>query len=162
MHSLVFKDMEEFKARWQQVADLLRRGFDGGKSVQLEFARPSRNSLSNRKLHAMIGDIHKQAVIELEGAKIPLSCYESEVVKAFLVRWFDLELKECGEPLRKAGRHVVCPLTGDKMYVRPSTKDFSQKECGDFIEWLYQWGVNNGVTFSDPAMAVYEEYAKRS
>ena len=132
MRSFVFKNMDEFKTALPQVSEGLNAGFDGGKSVQLDLRRQARNSLTNRKLHALIGDIRKQAVIELQGASIPLSCYEPDVCKAFLVRWFDLDLVEMGEPLRKAGKKVVCPLTGEAVYVRPSTTEFSQKEAGKF------------------------------
>jgi hypothetical protein len=158
---MILKSVEEFISSIPVIEARIKNGLAGGKPVQLELGRPSRNTLSNRKLHAMLGDIRKHAVIELDGAKIPLSCYEPEVCKAFLVRWFDIEMKENGEPLRKAGRSVVDPITGDKMYVRPSTTDFSQSECCAFIEWLYAWGTCRGVIFSDPAMAVYEEYARQ-
>lgn len=158
MRSFVYTDHEDFKRQWPAFVESLMQGFADGKAVQVDQRRKSRNNLTNRKIHALMGDIRKQAVIELDGDRIPLSCYEPDVCKAFLVRWFDLELVEMGEPLRKAGKKVVCPLNGEAVYVRPSTTEFSQKEAGKFVEWLYAWGIDRGVKFSDPAMAVYEEY----
>lgn len=160
MHSVIFKNMQEFKDSWPQVSDILDKGFAEGKSVLIEFMRPRRNSLSNRKLHALIGDIHKQAILELDGESRPMSGYKSDVCKAFMVKWFDMDLKEVGEPLSRSGYRVVDPLDGELVYVRPSTKDMSQKEACKFIEWLYAWGCNHGVVFSDPAMKYYEEFTQ--
>ena len=161
VHSLKFKSMEHFKQCWPQVNEVLAKGFDGGKEVLVEFMRPRRNSLSNRKLHALIGDIHKQAVLELDGESRPMSGYKPDVCKAFMVKWFDMDLKEAGDPLSRPGYRVVDPLDGDLVYVRPSTKDMSQKEACKFIEWLYAWGCDHGVVFSDPAMKCYEEFMQQ-
>jgi hypothetical protein len=158
VYSLQFKSMEQFKAAWPQVNEILAKGFAGGKSVLVEFMRPRRNSLSNRKLHAMIGDIHKQAILVLEGESRPMAGYKADVCKAFMVKWFDMDLKEAGEPLSRPGYRVVDPLDGEFIYVRPSTKDMTQEEACKFIEWLYSWGCNHGVVFSDPAMKYYEEF----
>ena len=149
---------EDIPARLGAVHASVLKGLERGEVV-ITLGRKKRNTLTNKKLHAVIGDIYAQGVIELEGAKIPLSCYEFDVAKAFLVRWFDVEMKEQGESLRKCGRNVVCPMTGVAMYVRPSTTEFSQKEAGMFIEWLYSMGSTElGVEFKPPALAVYAEY----
>ena len=157
VRSWTIKTLEDFKAVQGQFVDSLIQGLSTS-PVQIDQRRPSRNSLTNRKLHALIGDIRKQAVITLQGAKIPLSCYEPDVVKAFMVRWFDLDMTEAKEPLRKSGKTVNCPRTGQPMYVRPSTTEFSQKEACQFVEWLYSFGVDHGVKFSEPALRAYEEY----
>lgn len=158
MISWTVSNHDEFKNLWPQFSAGLDRGFAGDKKVQIDIRRPSRNSLSNGKIHAVIGDIQQQASIELEGATIPLSCYNPDVCKAFLVRWFDLDLVEMGEPLRKSGKKVIDPVTGDLIYVRPSTTDFTQKEACKFIEWLHAFGVEHNVTFGDRALTVYSEY----
>jgi len=157
MPSFRAKTRGELNAQWPAIKQAVGKYADG-KGLELVIKRPSRNTLTNKKLHALMGDIRAQAAIELSGATIPLQCYDPDVCKAFLVRWFDIELAEMGEPLRKAGKKVVCPLTGEAVYVRPSTTEFSQKEAGLFVEWLYAFGVERGVKFKDPALEVYAEY----
>lgn len=151
------KDYEHFKKCWPLIRDGMLKGFDGGKELLLILQRPRRNSLTNRKLHAMITDIHNQAVISFV-RKIVLSEYTFDECKALLIKWFDEELKGIGEPLARPGKYVIDPINGDKVYLRPSTTEMSQKECCKFIEFLYATGSNHGVKWSEKAKNIYSEY----
>ena len=112
----------------------------------------TRKSAQNRLFHALIGDIHEQA----------FRGYRRDCLKAVFVSQFAAEKEEMGEPLRHPGATTwdwkrQCPV-----YVRPSTTDFSTAEAGDFIEYLYAEGAELGVTWSQRALAVYDEYKESS
>lgn len=150
---------EHMRKQWPQIAKGLGKGFEGGKKVLMVLMRPKRNSLSSAKLHAMMSDINKQAVIQMMTIRVDLRDFKFDPCKALLVKWYDEERKLNGDPLSKPGQYVVDPLNGDKVYLRPSTKEMSQKEACDFVEYLYALGCSCGVVWSEKANKAYEEYA---
>lgn len=160
MREYTLEPGKDHSGAWGHIQGAVSKGLESGK-VLITIQRPRRNNLTNRKLHAMLSDIRSQVVITLEGADIPLRCYAPDVVKTFLVRWFDLELKELGEPLRVSGRKVLDPATGEVIYCRPSTTEFSQGEAGKFVLWLYAFGDARGVKWSEPAIKCYDEYLQK-
>lgn len=117
-----------------------------------------RSDAANRRYHAMIGDIHAQAMYKMPGKIIRLSDYDSDQVKALLIMWFAIDLESMGEPLKKPPRKVIDPFTGESYTVRPSSTDFDKQEAGKFIEWLYATGAETGVRWSEPALKEYETH----
>jgi hypothetical protein len=110
------------------------------------------------KYHAMIGDIAKQAVFKTPAATVRMSAYDTAEAKALLVRWFERECEQIGEPLRHGSRIVECQFTGEKITIRASTKDFLKKERLNFIEWLYATGSDGGVRWSEASLTEYQNY----
>jgi len=134
-----------------RVWELVKHGIQGG-PVVITLSRESKNRMQEKKYHALINDIAKQ--ITFFGTKR----YTPEVWKALLVEQFDQEMKAMGTPLRKPGR-LITSLDGQRtITVRPSTKDFLKHEAAAFIEYLHAQGVEMGVEWSEPALAVYAEY----
>lgn len=130
-------------AAWQMVCKGLQAG-----GVEVLIRRPGRQLSQNAKFHAMIADIHHQC----------FRGYSFDGVKAVLVNQFAQEMDEQGKPLARPGERVWDWKTKEPVYVRPSTTDFRKSEAGDFIEFLYSTGVELGVIWSEPAMAIYDEY----
>jgi NinB protein len=112
----------------------------------------------NSKSHAMFTDIRNQAVIKLPGKRIVMSSYSEEAAKALLVMWFANECELNGEPLQHPPETVLCPMTGQNITIRPSTTKFLKAENINFIEWLYAFGCESGVRWSEPALRQYETY----
>lgn len=134
-----------------RVWELVKHGIKAG-PVVITLSRESKNRLQEKKYHALINDIARQ--ITFYGNKR----YAPEVWKAKLVEQFDYEMKQMGTPLRKPGR-VIPSLDGMRtITVRPSTTGFLKHEAAAFIEYLYAQGVEMGVEWSEPALAVYAEY----
>lgn len=133
---------------------------NAGKVMYVEAGVHDPRSISqNSKFHAIIGDIHRCAVIKIPGRRIAMSDYSEDECKALLVVWFAKEREQEGRPLKKTLRTVVCPLTGEQITIRPSTADdFLKKDTAEFIEWLYATGSNAGVRWSDAALREYEIY----
>lgn len=117
-----------------------------------------RNSQQNAKFHAMIGDIAKQSVFKTPVLTVTMADYDVDAVKALLVRWFEQECAQLGEPLRHGSRVVIDPFTGEQITIRPSTTKFLKAESNNFIEWLYATGAAGGVKWSEPALQEYENY----
>lgn len=112
----------------------------------------------NARFHAMIGDIVKQAVFKTPVMTVTMADYDVDAAKALLVRWFEQECAQLGEPLRHGSRVVTDPFTGEQISIRPSTTKFLKKETINFIEWLYATGSAGGVKWSEPALKEYSEY----
>ena len=125
----------------------------------LEGGKPDERTIpQNAKIHPMFADIKKTGVIKMPGRRIVMDYYEEEVVKCFCVKWFAEEMALNGNPLQKPPKTVIDPINGDLVTIRPSTKDFGKKVMSDFVEWLYAFGADAGVTWSEKALECYQEY----
>lgn len=130
---------------WLQA--MIPKGLPGG-AVLVSLGRQSRTQIQNEKFHAMIGDIHSQC----------FRGYTKAGMKAVLVNQFALEMAENGEPLSHPGEQAWDWVNQCAVYVRPSTTEFTKKECAAFIEFLYATGSELDVKWSERALSVYEEY----
>ena len=106
-----------------------------GKKLTLEIKSANRSCLQNAKYHAMIEEIAQQA--QHLGSK-----WDSESWKRLLVDQF---LKDSGQ---KTG--VVIPnLSGDGIVqLGMQTRDFTKEQASEFVEWLFAWGAEHGITYS--------------
>lgn len=129
----------------------IAKGVEAG-PVEVAIRRPGRELGQNAKFHAMIGDIHHQC----------FRGYSLDGVKAVLVNQFAIEMEEQGDPLANPGEKVWDWKSQEAVYVRPSTTKFRKAEAAAFIEFLYATGVELGVNWSEPALAVYDEYREAS
>jgi|GEM_PF-1275397 len=152
------RNLEKLQDFITPIADEIERIINDRSIAVLEVKEASRNHLTNAKIHAVMHDIWRQATEQLNGKHVVYSSYSFDVFKAFIVKWFDLELQEMGEPMRKTGEYRIDPRTNDLMYVRPSTTEFTQKEAAKLIEWLYAFGSERGVRFTERASRVLEQY----
>ena len=110
------------------------------------------------KFHAMIGDINKTGVVVIPGRRIYMTNYDPEGCKALLVSWFCKEVEGSEVTIPNPPRTITCPISGDKITIRPSTVKWGKKLTCIFVEWLYATGALAGVTWSEKALSVYEEY----
>ena len=141
------------------LTKLLNMGMtSGGMDVIVKYQEEKITAPQNSKSHAMMTDVRKQGIIKMPGRRIVLADYVSEEFKALVVIWFANEMAMYGTPLKKPPRYVTCPVTGEKITIRPSTTDFELLETKEFIEYLYSLGADSGVEWSEPALKEYENY----
>jgi len=116
---------------WPKVLTAL----SAGKQLTLEIKTANRSCQQNAKYHAMIDEIAQQA--QHLGSK-----WESESWKRLLVDQF---LKDSGQ---KTG--VVIPnLSGDGIVqLGVQTRDFTKEQASEFVEWLFAWGAEHGITYT--------------
>lgn len=158
-HTITITAVTEVNRALNWVDKMACKGLEGGAvSVDVYRYESDRGSEANKKIHAMYSDLQTQAVIKLPGNRVTLKDYDAEALKTLLVLWYARERELMGEPLRHPGRTIICPITGDKISIRPSTTQFTKKEMSGHIEWLYALGAECGVRWSEKSLECYQEY----
>jgi hypothetical protein len=120
-------------AVWEKVKEAL----DGGKKVTLELTEETRSDPQNKKYHAIIGQIAKQA--SHAGAQ-----WDVESWKRLLI---DQWAKDSD---RSRGELVSSLDGGDVIQLGLQSREFSKAEGAEFIEWLLMWSATNGIDIKEP------------
>ncbi|WP_051083997.1 recombination protein NinB [Gilvimarinus chinensis] len=101
---------------------------------------PKRSNKQNSKMWAMLTDLEKQLV-----------WYGRRMTKE---EWKDLICHEWKpQQLVPAISSGFCVLTA-------STSTVAPREFADIVEIIYAFGTEQGVNWSEPALAAYEEYSQ--
>ena len=111
------------------------------------FREETRNNDQNAKYHAMIGDIARQ--FELHGR-----LWDIEPMKRLLVDQFHRDTKDDQDLKREwlDMGHIEMAPSIDRtgvVVLNFLTRSFSKKLAGAFIEWLFAFGVDNGIEWTD-------------
>lgn len=106
-----------------------------GRKVRLETREEKRSLPQNARLHAALTDISRQ--VEWAGKK-----RELDVWKRLMVASWMRAKGESGEILPALDGHGV-----DVVYRHTST--LSKPECSELLEYLYAWGTEHGVVWSE-------------
>lgn len=105
------------------------------------------------RYHAMIGDIAAQ--VHLLGRQ-----WDREDMKRLLVDQFVRDMSSAGTPLHNSGS-VVPSLDGTGIVqLGVQTRGFRKAEASAFIEWLFAFGAENEVLWSETAAHGYETLAR--
>ena len=108
----------------------------------VQISEPTKKREQEEKYHAMIGDIAKQC--EFMGGKL-----DADDWKRLLVDMFAKVMRDLGTPLHHDGR-VIPSLDYERVVqLGIQTRDFWVREAADFIEYLYAFGAENGVRFTE-------------
>lgn len=115
---------------WPQVLESLSIGIE----MTVEFKEANKSRDQEKLYHELIGQIAMQA--KHLGSK-----WDAESWKRLLVDQF------CRETGLKTG--VVMPnLSGDGIVqLGFQTRKFTKEQASEFVEWLYAWGAERGVTY---------------
>lgn len=120
-----------FLTLWPKVKEAMQ----GGNKLVLEIKKKTKSRDTEKKYHAMINEIARQA--QHQGAT-----WSSEDWKRLLCDQFVRDMK-------MEGAQIVQTLDGQGIVqLGIQTRQFTQEQANQFIEWLHQWGANNGVEFS--------------
>ena len=110
----------------------------------VQISEPTKKREQEEKYHAMIGDIAKQC--EFMGGKL-----DADDWKRLLVDMFAKVMRDLGTPLHHDGR-VIPSLDYERVVqLGIQTRDFWVREAADFIEYLYAFGAEKGVRWSEPS-----------
>jgi len=105
----------------------------------------SKSRDAEEKYHAMIGDIAARVPV---GGKLR----DTETMKRLLVDQFKADtLTDMADDWAKFGTIEMAPsLDGQRVVVLGTqTRHFTVKLASAFIEWLYAWGADAGVVFTE-------------
>ena len=107
------------------------------------FSEPTKKRIQEEKYHAMIGDIARHCTFMGEKR-------DADDWKRLLVDSFAKVMREAGTPLHHDGRVIPSLDFQRVVQLGIQTKDFYVKEAAEFIEYLYSYGAENGVIWSEP------------
>lgn len=120
-------------AVWEKV----KQALDGGKKIVLEVTEENRSDPQNKKFHAIIGQIARQA--EHAGAK-----WDTESWKRFL-------LEQWARDTGMVGGDVVSSLDGERVVqLGIQSRKLTKAQGAEFIEWLLMWSATNGIDIKEP------------
>ena len=110
------------------------------------FSEAKRKDVQSDKFHAMIGDIARH--VTFAGKK-----YDADDWKRLLVDAFSQAMRDAGTPLHHDSRVIPSLDFQRVVQLGIQTREFYVKEAAQFIEYLYAYGSENDVEWSEP-MAV--------
>lgn len=129
-------DQAQATALMQSLWPKVKAALSAGRKLTLEVKDASKSREQERLYHELIGQIAKQA--QHMGAK-----WSADDFKRLLVDQF---MRDVGEGSGK----VIPNLDGTGIVqLGTQTRNFTQEQGSQFIEWLYAWAANNGVTIDE-------------
>ncbi|MBN3822301.1 hypothetical protein G3O00_01540 [Burkholderia sp. Ac-20384] len=119
----------------------------------VEIKPPPKSRDQEAKYHSMFSEIAKQ--VPFMGAMRDLETWKRLLVDAFA----RVKAAE-GDPVQGVG--AIIPNLDGSGFVQlgVQTRRFSKRHASEFIEFLYAWGAENNVTWSETAARGYEEMAR--
>jgi hypothetical protein len=136
-HKYTIKEHSQIMGAVRWLMDIAERGLPGG-PVAVSVGRERRSLDQNSKLWPMLTDISKQ--VEWYGRHPPQT-------------WKDLVTGT----FRKG--KVLPNLDGDGFVVTGlSTSKMTKPEFSELIEYIYSYGADQGVQWSEPSLSVFAEY----
>ena len=121
----------------------MRAVADAPEGYMVVISQPKKRRIQEEKYHAMIGDIARQT--EYAGTR-----WHADDMKRILVDEFAEELRNQGTPLHHDSRVVPSENGRRVIQLGAQTAEFLVREASAFIEFLYAWGADRGVTWSEP------------
>lgn len=122
---------------------------------EVTFSPPKKKRIQEEKYHAMLGDIARQCLHF--GRQLTLLQWKRVMAEAF-VHVLREEARAKGDPDPFPEGQILPSIDGLRVVqVDVLTRDFTVKQAAAFIEYLYAYGAENGVRWSDPLLA--REYA---
>lgn len=116
-----------------------------GNRIAIRICDQNKSRDQEERYHAMIGEIAAQVPI---GGKLR----DKETMKRLLVDQFKADtLSDMADDWAKFGNVDMVPsLDGQRVVVLGTqTRRFSVRLASAFIEWLYAWGADAGVVFTE-------------
>jgi len=125
----------------RRAADYILKEAPAGHMVIV--SEPKRKEIQNAKFHAMIEDIARQCTFM--GEKRDAECW-----KRLLVDAFAKVMRDAGTPIHHDGRVIPSLDFQRVVQLGIQTKDFYVKEAAQFVEYLYSYGSENDVKWTEP------------
>jgi hypothetical protein len=104
---------------------------------------PKKSRPLEEKYHAMIGDIADQT--EYAGKR-----WDREDMKRIMIDEFADAMRKSGTPLHHDGRLIPSQDGTRVIQLGMQSRDFYKGEGRQFVEFLYAWGNELGVQWSEP------------
>lgn len=114
--------------------------------------------LQEEKYHAMLGDIARQA--KHLNQVLDLDSWKRLCVKQFADDCIEQDIPRLSEYWKRNEVKLMPSLDGRSLVaLGQQTRDFPKYVAAGFITWLYAYGTNNNVVWSEPEEQFDERYA---
>jgi hypothetical protein len=110
-------------------------------------SEPTKKRIQEEKYHAMIGDIAKQSTYAGRG-------WDFEDMKRILIDEFADDMRNAGTPLHNDSRIIPSENGLRIIQLNIRSSDFYVKEAAQFIEFLYAWGADRDVIWTEPKQRI--------
>jgi len=121
------------------LASMLEKGLQSG-AIIVQLSRPKRSDEQNRHLWPLLTCFSKQ--IEYGG-----KLRSKEEWKVILISAYKFD-----------PQGIVIGINGEVVNLNYSTSELNKAQFSEFIELIYAEGTERGVTWSNPALEVYDEW----
>lgn len=122
----------------------------------VEVSEPAKKRIQEEKYHAMIGDIARDC--EFMGKKWDRETWKRLLLDAYVRVARNIAYAEGRPDPFPDQSHVIPALDGHGfVQLGVQSRSFKVKQAADFIEYLYAYGSEQGVRWSEPMM--YREAA---
>ena len=112
----------------------------------------------NDKIHAMLSDIAKQA--KHLNQVLDLDSWKRLCVKQFADDCIEQDIPRLADYWKKNEVKLMPSLDGRSLVaLGQQTRDFPKYVAAGFITWLYAYGTNHDVVWSEPEKQFDERYA---
>jgi hypothetical protein len=111
----------------------------------IQVSEPTKKRIQEEKYHAMVSDIAKQS--EYAGKR-----WDDDDMKRILIDEFADEMRLAGTPLHHDGRLIPSENGRRVIQLGIQSRDFYVKEASQFIEFLFSWGADRNVVWSEKAV----------
>jgi len=128
---------EHFKQSMAELADLIWRGLRAGEVV-VTLGRKKRSNDQNAKLWPMLTDISRQ--VEWFGRKHSPDQWKDIITGSF---------EHC---------EFVPGIDGQMIMLGGRTSKYSKARFCELIEYIYAFGADRQVRWSEPALKAFEQY----
>ena len=126
-------------AVWRQV----KAHAMAGNKIAVRICEQSKSREAEEKYHAMIGEISNQIGGDLaneeDAKRILISAFRMDTLDVLADEWGKFGDLRMGRGLR-----------GEVVLLGVQSRHFTRKLSSAFIEWLFAFGAEHGVTFKEP------------
>jgi len=129
------------EAARRNAISAVERAQDG---MIVEIKPATRSTDQNAKLHAMFGDVSKQAT--LHGRKLTAAQWKVIFISGHAVA-------------TGIGADVLPGIEGEFVNIRESSAQMGVKRMASLIEYMLAWGADHGIVWSDPGPQGYDGLA---
>jgi len=111
----------------------------------VRLTEPTKKRIQEEKYHAMVGDIAEQTTYA--GKR-----WDADDMKRILIDEFAYEMRMANTPLHHDGRLIPSEDGRRVIQLGIQSRDFYVKEAAQFIVFLYAYGADRNVRWSEPGL----------
>ena len=140
MKQATIKSLADVPRATAWLAHWLSKGLEGGKAVVIKLSHETRSESQNRHLWPLLTCFANQ--IEYGG-----KLRSKEEWKVILISAYKFD-----------PQGIVIGINGEVVNLNYSTSELNKAQFSEFIELIYAEGTERGVTWSNPALEIYDEW----